>query len=135
MDEKLASLTLDKAMVEGIVNKAVQAAVVSQLEGANDLIPRIAQYLINGRVDRNGNPSTSSYETTPAIEFIFTNQMKIFVQAAIAEYIERNSALLKKKIGESLKAGKLADVIIGAMIENAECNYTTKVDIQFKKQE
>lgn len=135
----IASFQIDKSIVEGVVNKAIQTAVISQLTASQDiLVAKIADWLVNSKCDEEGRVRTgydSDKNKFTIVEVLFSQQLKEFSKAAIAEWIESNKMEIKKKFHEAMKKSNVADAFVGSMIANITDAYSTKVEVKFEKRQ
>lgn len=133
----VVSLTVDPAMVEGIVKKEIQAAIVAQLGKAPDLIEQVARGALAMKVSKNGTVSGYSYENTYDLVSALT-QVAIAeaAQLAVKEWIAENKPTIVAAVGKVLRANKnkLVQTYISAVENSLVPSMYVSVNLNLKEQ-
>ena len=108
---EVVSLNVDPAMIRGIVEKEIKAAIVAQLGKAPNLIEAVVQNALKTKTDSTGRVSSSNYENRyDMIEALCCMAVSECAQQAVREWV----AEAKPRIVASLKKqleSKKSDIV------------------------
>lgn len=139
-ENNLMSLNLSADMIKPIVEKTIQANVLSALNGWESLVTNIVNAILTTKVDSSGCISKYSYENK-------YNWLEINLNKCVQELVEDE---IKKQINESAeairdavrkqiasKAGSnaVAKAVVGGLIGSFEKSWTSRINISFEKEE
>jgi hypothetical protein len=133
MSNPIATVQIDKATVEGIVERQIQAAIVRELDGTKDLLfERIVKDLINSRVNDRGEITKDSWNKTTLIEFLCREKIKQAASVALDRYFANQAPQIEAAMEkELLKQKKIfAKAAVDAMVKSVKSHYKYNFKIE-----
>jgi hypothetical protein len=134
----IVSLKVDKELVSKVLNKQIQAAIVAQLGNERQLIEQAVRIALSEKVNSDGRKDQySSYNTHDFLEVLASKSIREAANAALREWLDANSELVKKAVLAELKKPNRQRSIAAAYadaIENSlKCNWNMSCNISFKE--
>jgi len=131
------SLTISKEIVTPIVEAKVKALVMESFGGAEVIIDKILNSIINQRVDINGKVSSYSSENKYSyIDAILTEQIRIASQEAIKEVMSNNASVIKESLIKQLQSKKGSELAAKALLNclngTFEKSWTSQIKIELQ---
>lgn len=130
MSNSPISLTVEPAVVEGVIAAQVKAAIVAQFASAPAIIDKIVHAAITQRVDGRGEFSSNSYDKQTLIDYLSVKAIKVAVEQAVNDWVEDNRAKIKAAVGAHLK--KSQATLIKAFMESTEKALSSKFYVECK---
>lgn len=111
---------IPKDVIEPIIQAHVASAVTEALSDKGAIVQKAVSFVLNQKVDREGNPSNGYYNETTWIQWAMKSAVTKAVKEALTEQISFHKDALKKAIAEELGLGKkhspLAKSLISGMV-------------------
>ena len=138
-DEEMVSLKIDPGMVSAVLEKKIQAAIVSQLGDQDKLIAQAVSVALSQKVSSDGK--TSRYDSDNRYDFLeilAKNSIHEAAKGALKEWLEENSHKVKDAVLKELKKPSRQRSIAVAYADAIENSLTAKwnmnCNIEFKEQ-
>ena len=138
MDDKLVSLEVDQDLVRGVLDKRIQAAIVSQLGNTDELIANAVKLALSKKVNCDG--VASRYSSDNKHDFLEVMASKAIQEAAkegLQEWLKGNKEKVRNAVLKEMKKPNrqrtLASAFANAVEESLECNWLMKCDIDFSR--
>ena len=131
-------LNLDQEYLQGAVEEIVKAAIVQALGEPEKIVKKAVDATINKNVDRDGNETTSTYRSTPYLQWLAEKTIEKTVREAMNETIQKNSESFKEEIIRQISTVKFRDDLVTAFIDTllktAGADYNMPISVSFSKQ-
>ncbi len=138
MADTPATVNIPRDVLEPIIQANIAVAVSTALGSNDDLVRQAVAGVLNGKVDREGKPTNSSWETTTFIQWV----MREAVIRATKQVLETEMVKYQDKIKEMLAAEfkksrspivkQLIEGMTGAMTNPDVLKYRLKVEYDSK---
>lgn len=124
MTGEIATINIDKKTIEGIVERQMQAAIVSQLDAVKDtLLAKMVDGLINQKVDSNGKFTDSSWEKTTLLEHLAKNKIRQMAESAINKFFQGHTESIEKAVTREIS--KQQKTIVKAAVQSIQKSMTS----------
>jgi len=138
MEDSMMSMKVDPKVVEGIIEKQIQTAIVSQLGNSGDFIAKAVSLALHTKVNEHGNVDRSSYcNNNDFMEVMTGNAIRKAATNAMSEWLEINSAKVKAAVLKELKKpsrqSSIAKAFADAVESSLKCSWNMKCNIDFQK--
>lgn len=126
------SLQLSQKDIEGVINASIQAQVTTAMKANGDII--IAQYvsrLLNENVDREGKPTSSTYDSRPFLKWLSDKTIREACQTAVQEWMAENKPAVIKAVKAALTKDrdKLAKQAAETLLSSGAYGLTIQLDV------
>lgn len=139
MEHEVVSLKVDPTLVTSVLQKQIQAAIVSQLGNEDELIGHAVKLALSAKVDYKGDPNCR-YESDKKFDFLdvlATNSIQKAAKEALNEWLEINSKKIRAAVLTEMDSPERQKSIAKAYADAIESSLTTswnmKCDIHFKE--
>ena len=124
-----SSIVLPNNILEPLVRAEIQAALSRALGTQQQLVDAVAKEIVTSRVDRDGKPTTSSYDTRPFVEWITAKKMHEFITQILLEELELLRPVFKAALVAQMKKDKSA--IVQAFVEGMLTHHITDSRLRY----
>ena len=130
-------MKLDQSMIQGEVEKVVQAGIVSALGDPQKLIANAVNKIVNCYVDSDGKPCNSdSWRARPYLDYLAEQTVIKATREAIGEYVESNKDEFKIVVTQQISTKKFKDGVaaafLGAVLKGATDSWKMPITVGFK---
>ena len=137
---EMVSLELNQDMVKSVLDKQIQAAIVSQLGSQDDLIAKAVSMALNNKVDRHGNKSRyDSDNKYDFLEQLANNQIQKAATDGVGEWLKDNSSKIKDAVLKEMKKPNrqrsMATSFANAIEESIQCSWNMQCNIHFTEKD
>ena len=135
MENEIISLNVDEQAVKPMIQKAIQAAIASNLGKQEDVIEIMVALALKQKVNEHG--CIGKYSSDNKYDFLeaVTNQaIRDAAKEAISEWLDTKKEQLKKAMLKELKKPKRQNAVINAFADaaarafNCDWNFHCKFD-------
>lgn len=134
MSNEIATINIDKKMVEGLVERQMQAAIVRELNGTKDLLlERVVNDIIKTKVDSNGRVDERGYsDSQPLVAYLCKKKIAELAQESVAKFFQNEAPEIEKAVIKELTKQKsaFAKAAVSAMIGAVKSDYRYKFNIE-----
>lgn len=118
------AITVDPAMVNGIIEKQIQAAIIANLDKTPDLIEKVVQVALRQKVDHNGNISNYCCDNKyDWIEVICQKSIRDVSISAAQQWVSDRVPEIAEEVRKQLNKNKSA--IVRAFADSVQKGLTT----------
>jgi hypothetical protein len=139
-ENNLMSLNLSADMIKPIIEKTIQANVLSALNGWESVVTNMVNAILTTKVDSSGNISTYSSDNKYTwIEVNLNRRIKELVEDEVKKQIEKSADAIRDTVRKQItsKAGSnaIAKAVVDGLIGTFEKSWTSRIDISFSKED
>lgn len=139
-DNNLMSLNLSADMIKPIIEKTIQANVLSALNGWEGVVADMVNTVLTTKVDKNGNISSYSGDNRYTwIEINLNRRIKELVEDEVKKQIEESAGAIREAVRKQItsKAGSnaVAKAVVDGLIGSFENSWNSTINISFAKNE
>jgi hypothetical protein len=139
-ENNLMSLNLSADMIKPIIEKTIQANVLSALNGWEGVVADMVNAVLTTKVDKNGNISDYSSENRYSwVEANLNRRVKELVEDEVKKQIEESAEAIRDAVRKQItsKAGSnaIAKAVVDGFIGTFEKSWNSRIDISFAKNE
>lgn len=139
-ENNLMSLNLSADMIKPIIEKTIQANVLSALNGWEGVVADMVNAVLTTKVDKNGDISDYSSENRYSwVEVNLNRRVKELVEdevkKQIEEYAEAIRDAVRKQITSKAGSNAIAKAVVDGLIGTFEKSWNSRIDISFAKNE
>lgn len=141
MGEKMVTMEVDKGLVQDVLKRQIEAAIIANLGDPSDIVRAAVAFTLGQKVSSSGRVSSSSYENSyDFLTLITTNAIREAVIDALKEWTAKNGAKVKAAVMAEMKRPERQKTIAVAFADAVEtslnASWGTHVTINFdgKKQ-
>ena len=107
MAETELSLKLAQDDIERMIKQTIQAQVTAAMAANGDaLIATFVDRILKSNVDRDGKPSTSSWDKKPFLEWLSETTIQAACREAVKEWLEEQKPAVKAAVKRALTRDK-----------------------------
>ena len=137
-ENNLMSLNLSADMIKPIIEKTIQANVLSALNGWEGVVTDMVNTVLTTKVNSSGNISEYSCENKYTwLEVNLNRRIKELVEDEVKKQIEKSADAIRDAVRKQItsKAGSnaIAKAIVDGLIGTFEKSWTSRIDISFSK--
>lgn len=137
-ENNLMSLNLSADMIKPIIEKTIQANVLSALNGWEGVVTDMVNTVLTTKVNRSGNISEYSCENKYTwLEVNLNRRIKELVEDEVKKQIEKSADAIRDTVRKQItsKAGSnaIAKAVVDGLIGTFEKSWTSRIDISFSK--
>ena len=134
------SLTINKEVVNPIVEAKIKSAVLEALGGSDVLIEKVVEQILNTKVNEKGNISSYSNDNKHKwIDIVLTKQINEIAKEAIKEAIQESGTQIKDVLVKHLQSKRGSSLVAKAMVDGLtqtfKNSWTSKIDISLNPKE
>ena len=130
-------LKLDQEYIKASVEDIVRAGIVQALGKPDEVVKTAVDKIINIKVDREGKPSTNSYNTMSYLNWLANQTVEKVVKDALNEIVQEQSAELKAMVKKQLSTKQFMNDVsaqfIQSILNSTKDNWKTPISVQFVK--
>ena len=139
-ENNLMSLNLSADMIKPIIEKTIQANVLSALNGWEGVVTDMVNTVLTTKVDKNGVISCYSSENRYTwIEVNLNRRIKELVEGEVKKQIEESAEAIREAVRKQItsKAGSnaVAKAVVDGLIGSFEKSWNSTINISFAKNE
>lgn len=132
-------LKIDQEYIAKCVEDVVKASMSEALGSTERITKEVVTQILNSKVDRDGELSTSSWGTEPILDYHLRKTITDIVKEEVKNAIEKKRGVIKdlmqKELQKKNNLEKFVDSFINNTTEVLQKSWATKIDIQFMKKE
>lgn len=137
METEMVSLKLDKDMIQAVISKQIQHAIVQQLGNPEEYMEALIKNALHQKVDYKGKVSIySSDNKYDYLDITLKEQVRTAVDEAIQEWIKEHKTVLKQQLSKHMQKEKVRDQFLNSFIDGFEKCFSTSYrlycDIKFE---
>lgn len=135
-ENNLMSLNLSADMIKPIIEKTIQANVLSALNGWEGVVTDMVNTVLTTKVDENGKISSYSSENRYTwIEVNLNRRIKELVEGEVKKQIEESAEAIREAVRKQItsKAGSnaVAKAVVDGLIGSFEKSWNSTINISF----
>lgn len=139
-ENNLMSLNLSADMIKPIIEKTIQANVLSALNGWEGVVTDMVNAVLTTKVDKNGNISDYSSENRYSwVEVNLNRRIKELVEDEVKKQIEKSADAIRdavrKQITSRAGSNAIAKAVVDGLIGTFEKSWNSRINISFDKNE
>ena len=129
------TLAIPKDLIEPIIQANITAAVAQAIAPNGQMLQQAVATILSTRVDQNGTPTNSSYQTSTWLDWAVGNAIRAAAKAAITEQVQALESAVKAHIARELQkknsplVKQIADGMIGAAFSPDGLRYRLTVAV------
>lgn len=132
-------LKLDQEYIKASVEDIVRAGIVQALGNPESIVKAAVDKTINMKVDKEGNPTTNSYNTLSYLNWLANKTVEKVVRESITEIVqdqaEEIKAIVKKQMSSKQFLNDMSAQFLKSVMESATSTWKTPVTVVFEKPE
>lgn len=132
------SLNIDEEMIQPIIEKQIQTAVIREVEKMPELLPKMIDLVLHKKVDSSGKKSNYSRDNKyDWIDITFQNAIRDAVKEAIKNYISENMGEVRDAFEDHIQESKseLAQAFVTGATKALEKSWKFSVDVILPEKE
>ena len=134
------SLEINESMVKPIIEKQIQAAILSNIGNSEELVSKTVALAMKQKVSNAGNVSTyQSDNRYDYLEIMTINAIREAAKEALQEWLKDNKQLIKAMVIQEMskpeRQGSLVKTFVEAVENSLSCSWMFNCDINFIKNE
>lgn len=139
-ENNLMSLNLSADMIKPIIEKTIQANVLSALNGWEGVVTDMVNTVLTTKVDVNGKISSYSGDNRYTwLEINLNRRIKELVEDEVKKQIEESAEAIREAVRKQItsKAGSnaVAKAVVDGLIGSFEKSWNSRIEISFAKNE
>jgi polyribonucleotide nucleotidyltransferase len=131
------TLNVDEGLVQPIIEAEIQAAIVRQLESAQNLIPKLVQAALNQKVNAEGKVTSSSYDSKYSyIEVLCNQAIQKAAQEGMKKYIEDSLPIIQAEVEKQIRSQtrNIAKTFVEGLAESIKTEWRFSVTVKLPEQ-
>lgn len=132
-------LKIDQEYIGRCVEEIVKAGMLEALDVKNELAQECVKAVLNTKVDKNGNPSSSSWDKDTLIEFLLRKFISDLAREEVMSVVEEKRPEIKDLIRKELSKKATVDKFVNSFFTNVADtlakDWKTNINISFNKLE
>lgn len=139
-ENNLMSLNLSADMIKPIIEKTIQANVLSALNGWEGVVADMVNTVLTTKVNENGKISSYSGDNRYTwLEINLNRRIKELVENEVKKQIEESAGAIREAVRKQItsKAGSnaVAKAVVDGLIGSFEKSWNSRIEISFAKNE
>lgn len=139
-ENNLMSLNLSADMIKPIIEKTIQANVLSALNGWEGVVADMVNAVLTTKVDSSGKISNYSGDNRYSwIEINLNKRIKELVEEEVKKQIDESAEAIREAVRKQItsKAGSnaVAKAVVDGLIGSFEKSWNSRIEISFAKNE
>ena len=130
-------LKLDQEYIKASVEDIVRAGIVQALGNPAEIVKTAVDKTINMKVDREGKPTTNSYNTLSYLNWLANQTVEKVVRESITEIVQEQAeeikAIVKKQLSSKQFQNDISGQFIKAIVDSATSKWKTPISVTFEK--
>ena len=140
MSNDMVKLEVDPNLVNAILEKQIQAAIVTQLGDQDKLIESIVKKALSKKVNADGKVDNySHYNKFDFLEILATKSIQVAATSALQDWLQQNSIKVKQAVMDELETpGRQRSIAVAYadVIEHSlKCSWNMGCNITFCEKE
>ena len=140
MDNSMVSLKISEDMVQAVISKQLQSAIIAQLGNAEQYMAALISAALHQKVDSNGRvDSYAGNNKYDYLDILLKEKIREAAKGAIQEYVKENQEILKQALKKELEKtatkNKLVETFVDGATKAFACNWGFKCDVKFANPE
>lgn len=136
MENNIVSLKISEDMINGIVSKQIQQAIVKELGNAEEYMEALISAALHQKVSERGVVSNYSSENKyDYLDLLLKKKIQEAAKEALQEYIKENADKLKDSLKKELEKTATKNELVKMFIEGAskafEYSWRFNCDVKF----
>jgi hypothetical protein len=130
-------LKLDQEYIKASVEDIVRAGIVQALGNPEAIVKTAVDKTINMKVDKEGKPTTNSYNTLSYLNWLANQTVEKVVRESITEIVQEQSeeikSIVKKQLSSKQFLNDMSAQFLKSVMESATSKWKTPVTVTFEK--
>lgn len=130
-------LKIDQEYIGKCVSEIVKAGMLEALDSKNEIASECVKAVLNTRVDKNGNPSNSSWDKDTLIQYLLRKFISDLTREEIMDVVEEKrpeiKELIRKELGKKSTLDKFVNSFFNNVSDTLAEDWKTNINIQFEK--
>lgn len=130
-------LKLDQEYIKASVEEIVRAGIVQALGNPEAIVKTAVDKTINMKVDNDGKPTTSSYNSLSYLNWLANKTVEKVVRESITEIVQEQAeeikAIIKKQISSKQFLNDMSAQFLKSVMESTATAWRTPVTVVFEK--
>lgn len=136
MENNIVSLKISEGMINGIVSKQIQQAIVKELGSAEEYMEALISAALHQKVSISGEISRYNSENKyDYLDLLLKKKIQEAAKEALQEYIKENTDKLKDALKKELEKTSTKNELVKMFIEGAskafEYSWRFNCDVRF----
>ncbi len=135
MENNIVSLKISEDMINGIVSKQIQQAIVKELGSAEEYMEALISAALHQKVSQSGEISRYNSENKyDYLDLLLKKKIQEAAKEALQEYIKENADKLKDALKKELEKTATKNELVKMFIEGASkaFEYSWRFDCNVK---
>ena len=133
MEKETVSLKVDENAVQPIIRRAIQTAIIDNLDKQDDLIEKMVNIALHQKVTDKGTVAKDSYYNKyDFLEAVTNNAIQDAAREALEEWLEIKKEQLKKALLTELKKPSRQKTLAKAFADAAEKSFRSSWNFHCK---
>ncbi len=130
-------LKIDQDYIGKCVSEIVKAGMLEALDVKNELAGECVKAVLNTRVDKEGKPSTSSWDKDTLIQYLLRKFISDLARNEIMSVVEEKRPEVKELIKKELSKESTLNTFVNSFFNNVSDtlakDWKTNINIQFEQ--
>lgn len=130
-------LKIDQEYIGKCIEQVVKAGMIEALDMKNQFASECVKHILRQKVDKNGNPSTSSWDNDTLLDFYLRKAISDATKEEITSIMEENKQKIRELIKKELTKKGTIDNFVSSFFTNVTdtlaSDWKTKINIDFEK--
>lgn len=131
-------LNIDQNYLADAVKQTVIMGISESLNGKNEIVSQIVNAVLNTKVDKNGNVSTSSYDQKYTLLEFYVRKMIREVtaeemQKIVDEHREDITKAIRTELSKKVNYNKFVDAFIENVSSAVSNTWCPKIEVMFEQ--
>lgn len=136
MENNIVSLKISEDMINGIVSKQIQQAIVKELGNAEEYMEALISVALHQKVSEHGVVSKYNSENKyDYLDLLLKKKIQEAAKEALQEYIKENTDKLKDALKKELEKTSTKNELVKTFVEGAskafEYSWRFNCDVKF----
>ena len=136
MENNIVSLKISEDMINGIVSKQIQQAIVKELGNAEEYMEALISAALHQKVSKSGEISRYDSENKyDYLDIMLKKKIQETAKVALQEYIKENADKLKDALKKELEKTATKNELVKMFVEGAskafEYSWRFNCDVRF----
>ena len=130
-------LNIDQDYLESAVKECVMMGISEALNGKNEIVSQLVHEVLSQKVNGNGQPTSSTYNSTTLLEYYTKNALKECIKEELADVINSKKDDIKRIFRNQINEDCNIEGMCGEFIKSLlrENNFRPIISVEFKKED
>lgn len=129
-------MQIDENYIKQSVEDIVKAGIVSALGDPSQIIQAAIGKTLNERVDRNGKPTTRTYDSKRYLDYVVEKAVSETAMEVVKAEIDNNRSKIKDALIKKMRNGKWLDAYVESLLTQtadsiSNC-WRTNIEVKFE---